>query len=432
MVLRHFKLREQPFGVTPDPRYLYASATHREALSSLLYGVESGLGFVTLIANPGMGKTTLLFEALRRMQETTRTVFLFQTISTPIDLVRALLIDLGVKDTQGTLVELQTQLNEVLVNQAASGKRLILVIDEAQNLDESVLEAVRMLSNFETARQKLMQIVLSGQLQFAEKLAQPKLLQLRQRISIFAHLKPLSATETSAYIQHRLRVAGGSADEPIFTSSAMTLIAEQSAGIPRNINNICFNALTLGCALQRRTIDADVIREVLVDLDFESISTPAEAAPKRKAKAMRQTAIQQTTSRPTLSKLRAVSVLAAICAIVSLFGWLILQEYRTLSSEGAVHANSNATPAVTVAPAVPIQSLAPIAPIVRSVSGTRPVKVRDGQSLYAICAETYGACRPELLRKIIKINPSISDPNHIESGQKVVLPILLPSAADNK
>jgi type II secretory pathway predicted ATPase ExeA len=429
MVLRHFKLREQPFGVTPDPRYLYASATHREALSSLLYGVESGLGFVTLIANPGMGKTTLLFEALRRMQETTRTVFLFQTISTPIDLVRALLIDLGVKDTQGTLVELQTQLNEVLVNQAASGKRLILVIDEAQNLDESVLEAVRMLSNFETARQKLMQIVLSGQLQFAEKLAQPRLLQLRQRISIFAHLKPLSATETAAYIQHRLRVAGGSADEPVFTSSAMTLIAEQSAGIPRNINNICFNALTLGCALQRRTIDADVIREVLVDLDFESISTPAEAAPRYKAKAMRQTATQQTTSRPTLSKLRAVSVLAAICAIVSLFGWLILQEYRTLSSEGAVQAKSSATPVVTVAPTVPIQ---PLAPIVGSVSGTRPVKVRDGQSLYAICTEIYGACRPELLKKIIKINPSISDPNHIESGQKIVLPILLPNAADNK
>src|ERR1700678_3585255 len=218
MVLRYFKLREQPFGVTPDTRYLYASATHREALASLLYGVESGLGFVTLTANPGMGKTTLLFEALRRVQETAKTVFLFQTIATPLDLVRALLIDLGVKDTQGTLVELQTQLNEVLVSQSATGKRLVVAIDEAQNLDLSVLEAVRMLSNFETARQKLMQIILSGQLQLAEKLAQPELLQLRQRVSIFAHLKPLSAVETEAYIQHRLRVAGCSTDEPVFTS----------------------------------------------------------------------------------------------------------------------------------------------------------------------------------------------------------------------
>jgi len=433
MVLRHFKLREQPFGVTPDPRYLYASGTHREALSSLLYGVESGLGFVTLIANPGMGKTTLLFEALRRMQETTRTVFLFQTITTPIDLVRALLIDLGVKDTQGTLVELQTQLNEVLVNQAASGKRLILVIDEAQNLDETVLEAVRMLSNFETARQKLMQIVLSGQLQLAEKLAQPRLLQLRQRISIFAHLKPLSATETAAYIQHRLRVAGCSTDEPVFTSSAITLIARQSGGIPRNINNICFNALTLGCALQRKTIDADVIREVLVDLNFESISAPVET-PEQSTRAPRQAGIQQTTSRPTLSKLRTVFISVAICAIVSVFGWLILQDYRALSADGAVQANSSATPTLKAAPlkVAPAIEIQPSAPIMESDPATRLVKVRDGQSLYAICAETFGACKPELLKKIIQINPSILDPNHILSGQKVVLPILLPNSADNK
>jgi len=146
-------LREQPFGVSPDPRYLYASATHREALASLLYAVDSGLGFVTLTAKPGMGKTTLLFEVLRRVRETARTVFLFQTISTPIDLVRALLIDLGAKDTHGSLVEMQAQLNEFLVKQSATGKRLVVVVDEAQNLDGSVLEAVRMLSNFETPRQ---------------------------------------------------------------------------------------------------------------------------------------------------------------------------------------------------------------------------------------------------------------------------------------
>jgi type II secretory pathway predicted ATPase ExeA len=430
MVLRHFKLREQPFGVTPDPRYLYASATHREALSSLLYGVESGLGFVTLIANPGMGKTTLLFEALRRMQETTRNVFLFQTISTPIDLVRALLIDLGVKDTQGTLVELQTQLNDVLVRQSASGKRLVLVIDEAQNLDDSVLEAVRMLSNFETARQKLMQIVLAGQLQLAEKLAQPKLLQLRQRISIFAHLKPLSASDTAAYIQHRLRVAGYSSDEPLFTSSAITLIARQSAGIPRNINNICFNALTLGCALQRKTIDSEMIQEVLVDLDFQPDGTPSET-PEHSAKVPRQALAQQTTSRPTLSRLRAVSLSVAVCAIVVLFSWLIVQDYRALSADGAVQANSSATLPAKPAPAVAIATQ-PSVPVVEANTGTRMVQVRNGQSLYAICEETYRACSPELLKKIVKINPSISDPNHIVSGQKVSLPILLPNSADNK
>jgi hypothetical protein len=123
MVLRHFNLREQPFGVTPDPRFLYASATHREALAALLYGLESGLGFVSLIANPGMGKTTILFEALGRLGDTARTVFLFQSIQTPLDLFRALLIDLGEKNPQGSVVDLETRLNEILLEQSKTGKK---------------------------------------------------------------------------------------------------------------------------------------------------------------------------------------------------------------------------------------------------------------------------------------------------------------------
>ena len=269
MVLSHFKLREQPFGVTPDPRYLYASATHREALASLLYGVESGLGFVTLTAKPGMGKTTLLFETLRRLQETTKTVFLFQTISTPIDLVRALLIDLGIDDRQGSLIEMQCKLNEVLIAQRATGKRFIIIIDEAQNLDDSVLEAVRMLSNFETPRRKLIQTILSGQPEFDQKLLSPHLLQLRQRISIFGRLEPLSATEAIAYVHHRLRVAGCDSPDRIFDRSALFMIGQYSGGTPRNINNICFNALSLGCALGYETIDSDVIAEVLADIGLK-------------------------------------------------------------------------------------------------------------------------------------------------------------------
>ena len=467
MVLRHFNLREQPFGVTPDSRYLYASATHREALASLLYGVESGLGFVTLTANPGMGKTTLLFEALRRVQETARTVFLFQTIATPLDLVRALLIDLGVKDTQGTLVDLQTQLNEILVSQAATGKRMIVVIDEAQNLDESVLEAVRMLSNFETARQKLMQIILAGQLQLAEKLAQPRLLQLRQRISIFAHLDPLSVTETAAYIQHRLTVAGHNSDEAIFTPSALTLIAKESQGIPRNINNICFNSLTLGCALKRKTIDVEMVREVLADLDIDSTIGLAPE-PTHKVSQSKRAANPGTTNRPTLSKARVVGIAVAGCVLVPLLAWLIWKDYRTFSTENIVGAHSSAATAPSaatrtanpaaaaisavppaVAPADTVQTPVSAPPPGQTVPGqtvagqtvagqtvagqtVRFVPVRDGQSLYAICEEAFGKCRPEILREIIKINSSISNPNRIMSGQKVAIPILSPGATDSK
>jgi type II secretory pathway predicted ATPase ExeA len=267
MVWQYFKLREQPFGVTPDPNYLYASASHREALASLLYGLQSGRGFVSLIAKPGMGKTTLLFEVLGRLRDTRTTVFLFQTITTPLDLLRAILIDLGVKDVRESLVDLQTQLNKVLLTQCAARKPVVVVIDEAQNLNDAVLETVRMLSNFETASQKLMQIILVGQPQLAEKLSAPDLLQLRQRISIFAHLTPLSLTETVAYIQHRLKFAGLESNESIFTQFALALIARHSEGIPRNINNLCFNALSLAYALKRPKIDSEIINEVISDLN---------------------------------------------------------------------------------------------------------------------------------------------------------------------
>ncbi len=452
MVLRHFNLREQPFGVTPDPRYLYASSTHREALASLLYGIESGLGFITLTANPGMGKTTLLFEALRRMKDTARTVFLFQTITTPVDLVRALLIDLGIKEASGTLVELQTLLNEVLVEQAATGQRLIVVIDEAQNLDDSVLEAVRMLSNFETASKKLMHIILSGQLQLADKLAQPQLLQLRQRVSIFAYLEPLSSKETAEYIQHRLRVAGHSSSESIFSDVALTLIARESQGIPRNINNICFNALTLACALQRKTIDAEMIREVLGDLSLHSKSTRG-SAPNDESVGKTQRVHSRTISRPRLSRGSLGVISLAICAIVVLFGWLIHQDYRVLFLDNTVAASANAAPTLpTVASstrqdASKGEAAAPSSKSIgvrsqirsktaiespRASAGVRLVPVREGQSLSSICAERFGECRPEVLREIIKINPSITDPNHIVSGQKVAVPVFSPNSIDNK
>jgi len=409
VVLRHFMLREQPFGVSPDPRYLYASATHREALASLLYAVDSGLGFVTLTAKPGMGKTTLLFEVLRRVRETARTVFLFQTISTPIDLVRALLIDLGAKDTHGSLVEMQAQLNEFLVKQSATGKRLVVVVDEAQNLDGSVLEAVRMLSNFETPRQKLMQIILSGQLQLAEKLELPDLLQLRQRISIFGHLKPLSAAETNAYIDHRLRVAGHDSVESLFTDSALALIAGYSEGIPRNINTICFNALSLGSVHRSKTIDADIVREAIADRDVARHGEML-AAPDQVNEKSRHVVSEPQFARSQQSERRLFFPTSGTCTMASSFSGQGPQLHRETRQNRFVQANTNQIPATP--PSIAVAELQ-----------TRLVKARDGQSLYDICFENFGSCRPEILREIVRINPWLCDPDHIESGQDIALPI---------
>lgn len=347
MVLDFYKLREQPFGMTPDPRFLYLSATHQEALASLLYGVSTERGFIALIAKPGMGKTTLLFRGLEQLGKTAKTVFLFQTISTPLDFLHALLTDLGLDAAGGDLIALQAKLNEVLLEQARSGKRLILVIDEAQNLDSSVFELVRMLSNFETSRDKLMQIILSGQPQLADKLASPSLEQLRQRVSIIAQLKPFSVEDTKLYVQHRLRVAGYKVETPLFTDSALALIATLSEGIPRNINNLCFNALSLGCALRRRTIDTDIVVEVLGDLDLSSLRTSSPVAPTTGVVPPPLSVLSGLELRTRTSRVPkfAMSLVAAV-ALVAL-GWALARAYS--GEERSIETRASAAPAPTAA-----------------------------------------------------------------------------------
>jgi general secretion pathway protein A len=408
MVFRHFKLREQPFGVTPDPRYLYASATHQEALSSILYGIEAGLGFITLTGLPGTGKTTVLFEAMRRLGDNARIAFLFQTILTPADLFRALLIELGVKDVQGSIPKMQAQLNKILVAQSAIGKRLVVVIDEAQNLNHSVLEAVRMLSNFETASHKLIQIILTGQLQLAERLTLPDLLQLRQRISIFGHLKPLSVIEVRAYVQHRLHIAGYDSDESLFKGSALALIARVSEGIPRNINNICFNALSMGYALERKRIDSDIIKAVVADLGINRLDEPV-TAPEVVVTERTVIEAEAPSGQGRQWRFRTLSAAAAACALLVSLGWFALQSHK------AALANGPAKIGVTVTPAT-----RPLGPQTKSIVALK------GQSLFGICAENFGECRPEMLREIIRINPSIHDPDLIKPGQSISIPIPVP------
>jgi general secretion pathway protein A len=278
MVLDYYGLREQPFGVTPNPRYLYLSPSHREALASLVYGIESGRGFLALIAPPGMGKTTLLFQLLDQLGNKARTVFLFQNQCGSHGLLRSLMADLGVSPDQEDEVVLQARLNEILMAELKARRRFVLVIDEAQNLDDSALEFVRMLSNFETPREKLMHIILAGQPQLADKLAGPSMVQLRQRISMLIRLRPLGAAEITGYVEHRLRVAGYEGP-PLFSGGALSAVASLSGGIPRNINNICFNALSLGYAGALKIVDSGTVREVARDLDLSSFAVETAPTP---------------------------------------------------------------------------------------------------------------------------------------------------------
>src|SRR5271167_1649140 len=277
MFLDFYHLREQPFGVTPDPAYLYASHTHCEALDSLTEAILGDRGFLALIAEPGLGKTTLLYQVLEGLRDTARAVFLFQTQCNSQEFFQYLLSDLGVDPTGMGLVAMHNTLNEMLFAEMLAGKRFVLIIDEAQNLDDSVLETIRLLSNFETTNTKLLQIVLAGQPQLGEKLAQPHLAQLLQRITIVKYLEALSPGETAGYVRHRLKVAGH-CGEPLFEPEALALIAERSQGIPRKINKICYRALMEAHAGGRRTVSAEIVERADRELAVAAAASIAPAA----------------------------------------------------------------------------------------------------------------------------------------------------------
>lgn len=267
MLLDYFRLREQPFGVTPDPRFFYPSDTHREAMASLLYGVQSERAFMAMVAQPGMGKTMLLFHLLEQLGSGVRTAFLFQTQCDSRELLGYLLTDLGLKVQGYDPIQMHEHLKEELLREARAGRRVLVIVDEAQNLDASVLETVRLLSDFECPSRKLMQIILAGQPQLSQKLGSAELIQLRQRLSMIIQIKPLPAKDVATYIARRLQVAGYTGPA-LFSPEAVGIIAARSRGIPRIINNYCFNSLSLAFGIKKTTVDADVVSEVAHDLEL--------------------------------------------------------------------------------------------------------------------------------------------------------------------
>jgi len=255
MYCRHFGLSELPFTIAPDPRYLYLSRRHREALAHLVYGVESPGGFVLLTGEVGTGKTTVCRGLLERMPEDCDVAFIFNPKLGVEELLSAICDELRIAHSPLArgLKHLIDSLNAHLLAAHANGRRTVLIIDEAQNLTNEVLELVRLLTNLETHRRKLLQIILLGQPELRERLARPELRQLAQRIVARYHLDPLSRAEVAAYVAHRLAVAGA-ARSP-FSTAALRKLWRESHGIPRLVNVLCDRALLGAFAEHRDWVD---------------------------------------------------------------------------------------------------------------------------------------------------------------------------------
>jgi putative secretion ATPase (PEP-CTERM system associated) len=277
MYERFYNLRERPFALSPDPEYLYLSRVHSEALDSIRYGIESRAGFIIVTGEIGAGKTTLLQSILQRLDDRTVIARIVNTMLDPRELLEAIALDFGLTDVSKSKAVLVRDLGMFLVEQRRQGRRPLLVIDEAQNLGPQALEEVRLLSNLETEKSKLLQILLAGQPNLRDTIASSELEQFRQRIAVSYHLKPLAADETAAYINFRLEHA--SLGEPVrFPNDACTLIHEVSGGVPRVINVVCDAALVFGYAEERRTIDRAMIDDVITELEETSVVRRRAAA----------------------------------------------------------------------------------------------------------------------------------------------------------
>lgn len=277
MYTQFYGLREKPFSLSPDPRYLFLADSHREALAHLLYGIEQGEGFIAITGEVGTGKTTLCRTLLQRIEPGTEVAFIFNPQLSALELLQAISAELGLETGDRTRRELTDQLNRFLLTKRQEDHRVLLIIDEAQNLAPDALEQVRLLSNLETNTAKLIQIILIGQPELDAILEQPSLRQLCQRISVRWRLAPLSTNETREYVRHRLRIAAG-APRDLFTELALREIHRRSQGIPRVINLLCDRALLAGYAASAKAIGLGLVTQTQKELRGGARSLPASPA----------------------------------------------------------------------------------------------------------------------------------------------------------
>jgi len=415
MYLDFYKLKKEPFQVTPDPEFLYFSPSHKEALASIMYGVEQKKGFIELVGEVGTGKTTLLRYYLDHAdRKWLKPLYVFHPNLTFRGLLLFLLQELEVPAASGDVEEMVQRLQRALIEEYRKGSTVVLVIDEAQNTPVDTLENLRMLSNLETSTDKLLQIVLCGQPELERVLQQKELRQLRQRIAVRATISRLTRAESLDYIRHRLaRSARG--DAALFSFGAMERIVREAKGIPRTINILCDNALISGFGYQERKVRLRTVNQIISALGGEKAPTlwrwgvaagllvlllaGGYGGYRMYTPAVRHPVVLRLDYQNIPSQAPRNEVLVK------------LEEPVALTSVGTNSVGNPAPPA-------------PEEPKPEVARGTFPVTrvVKEGDSLGKLVEDVYGFSNPRILRQVQQNNKIIKDVNKIESGDKIVFP----------
>jgi len=400
MYLNFFNLKKEPFQITPDPSFLYLSPGHREALASIIYGVEKKKGFVLIVGAVGVGKTTVLRAYLEKIDKTSlRVIYLFNSNLSYHNLLRFMFRELDLTPESDEVSEMVNQLHLALVNEYQQGRNVLLLIDEAQNMPADTLENLRMLSNLETSTEKLLQIVFSAQTEFEKTLNLEELRQLKQRIAVKAVIAPLSRQEALSYIQHRLKKASDR-DPIIFTDGALKEIVRNAKGIPRVINVLCDNCLISAFGYGKKKVGSEVVREILRDFGMK---------------------------KPLFARWQWGVAVAALIAAGTGLGL-----YQRVLPLPATHPH---LPAARVAAAQPVPAEPAPAPAPGPVPA--PLKVVEpalssddsasrviarGDTLAGLIKEVYGRVDSKLIKLVKRANPEISNENLIVEGGRIVFP----------
>lgn len=310
MYLNFFGFSKKPFHITPDPEFLYLSPSHKEALGSMIYGIEQRMGFVAITGEVGTGKTTIIRSYLDNIdREKILPIYIFNAKVTFKELLHNIFDEVGIVPECDNVREMVNFLSMMLIDKFKHDQNIALIVDEAQSMPVDTLEQLRLLSNIETTTEKLLQVVLVGQPELDEKLNLQELRQLRQRIAVKTEIKHLSDEESEEYIKHRLSKVSPFGAE-VFSKEALKIIVDNSMGVPRIINTLCENALVAAFAYQQKVVNEKIVKEVVADYSGKSVKPSA----KKISRSLKQNFFSAKTNAILI-----IVILAIICSLLFMF-----------------------------------------------------------------------------------------------------------------